>query len=123
MALNDLTPTQRQQVNEFLRDYRAAMADTVRGLRRQQLLVQAYTQTIADLWAQIGDADVIEDGSGLAGADLTMTKTDFADKFAWSVNLVAALYSDNGGAVATVWPDQETVDGYGVQLAGPANIG
>jgi hypothetical protein len=123
MALTDLTPTERQQVNEFLRDYRVAMADVVRGLRRQQLLVQAYTQTIAPLWDRIADADVVEDGSGLAGADLTMTKADFTDKFAWSVNLVAAVYSDNGGAVATVWPDQETVDGYGVQLAGPGNVG
>jgi len=122
MALTDLTPTQRQQVNEFLRDYRAAMADVVRGLRQQQLLVQAYTQTIAPLWATIADADVIEDGSGLAGADLTMTKADFTDKFAWSVNLVAAVYGDNGGASAVVWPDKETVDGYGVQLAGPTNI-
>lgn len=29
----------------------------------------------------------------------------------------------NGGAVATVWPDKETVDSYGVQLAGPTNLG
>lgn len=123
MAFQDLTATEQQQVREFLRDYRAAMADAVRGLRRQQLLVQAYTNTIASLWNQILDADVIEDGSGLAGADLTMTKLDFADKFAWSVNLVSAVYADAGGASATVWPDRETVNGYGVQLAGPTNIG
>ena len=74
MALTDLTPTQRQQVNEFIREYRPAVADVVRGLRRQQLLVQAYTQTIAPLWATIADADVIEDGGGLAGANHGLTK-------------------------------------------------
>lgn len=123
MAFSDLTPTQQQQVTEFTRDYRAAVADVVRGLRRQQLLAMAYTSHIADLWAQINNADVIPDSSGLAGADLTMTKADFTPKFAWTQNLLAGVYSDNGGAVATVWPDRETVDGYGVQLAGLSNIG
>ena len=123
MAYSDLTATEKQQVCEFLRDYRAAIADVVRGLRRQQLLVAAYTNTVAALWARIGDTDVIEDGSGLAGADLTMSKADFAAKFAWTINLVNAVYSDNGGAKTTVWPDKETVDGFGVQLAGPSNVG
>lgn len=122
MAFSDLTPMQQQQVIEFTRDYRAAVADVVRGLRSQQLLSMAYTSHIADLWTQINNNDVIPDISGLAGADLTMTKADFAPKFTWTHNLLAGVYSDSGGAVATVWPDQETVDSYGVQLAGPSNI-
>ncbi|MBK9219292.1 MAG: hypothetical protein IPL70_13260 [Uliginosibacterium sp.] len=123
MAWSDLTPTQKQQVQEFARDYRAAVADTVRGLRRQQLLSMAYTNTISPLWAQIGNTDVIPDDSGLAGADHNMTKAAFTPKFTWTTNLLSGVYSDNGGAVATVWPDKETVDSYGVQLAGPANVG
>ena len=81
MAFSDLTPTQQQQVAEFTRDYRAAVVDVVRGLRRQQLLAMAYTSHIADLWAQINNGDVIPDGSGLAGADLTMTAEEFTDVF------------------------------------------
>lgn len=123
MPWGDLTPTQQQQVKEFVRDYRAAVADVVRGLRRQQLLAMAYTSHIADLWGQIGNGEVIPDDSGLAGADLTMTKSDFTPKFAWTQNLLTGVYSDNGGAVSTVWPDRETVDAYGVQLAGPGNVG
>lgn len=123
MAWSDLTATEQQQVKEFVRDYRAAVADVVRGLRRQQLLAMAYTSSVADLWAQINNGEVILDDSGLAGADLTMTKADFTAKFAWTSNLLNGVYSDNGGAVATVWPDRETVDGYGVQLAGPENVG
>lgn len=123
MAWSDLTPTQQQQVKEFVRDYRAAVADTVRGLRRQQLLSMAYTNTISTLWAQIGNTDVIPDDSGLAGADHSMTKAAFTPKFTWTANPLSGVYSDNGGAVATVWPDKETVDSYGVQLAGPLNVG
>ena len=123
MAWSDLSTTEQQQVKEFLRDYRAAVADTVRGLRRQQLLAMAYASSINSLWLQIDNDDVIDDNSGLAGADLTMSKGDFTPKLAWTQALLAGMYSDDGGAVATAWPDRETVDGYGVQLAGPINIG
>lgn len=123
MAWNDLTSIQQQQVKEFVRDYRAAVADTVRGLRKQQLLSMAYTNSISALWSQIDNTDIIPDDSGLAGADHSMTKATFTPKFTWTTNLLSGVYSDNGGAVATAWPDRETVDSYGVQLAGPTNIG
>jgi len=123
MAYADLTPAEKQELGEFIRDYRAAMADTVRGLRRQQLLSQAYTNSVSAIWAKVTNTDVIPDDSGLAGADHSMTKAEFTPKFTWTSNLLAGVYSDAGGAVATVWPDKETVDGYGVQLAGPSNIG
>lgn len=123
MAYADLTVAERQQLSEFLRDYRAAMADVVRGLRRQSLLLMAYNSGVSTIWAKVGNTDVIPDDTGLAGANHSMTKADFTPKFVWTTNLLAGVYSDNGGAVATVWPDKETVDGYGVQLAGPTNIG
>ena len=106
MGFSDLTPTQQQQVTEFTRDYRAAVADVVRGLRRQQLLAMAYTSHIADLWAQINNADVIPDSSGLAGADLTMTKADFTPKFAWTQNLLLACTP----TTAALWRSQHTGD-------------
>ena len=123
MAWNDLSPNEQAQVKDFLRNYRAAVADVVRGLRTQELLAMAYTSHVSALWAQIGNDEVIPDDSGLAGADLTMTKADFTPKFTWTQNQLAGVFSDGGGAVATVWPDRETVESYGVQLAGPGNVG
>ena len=123
MAYADLTAAEKTQLSEFMRDYRAAMADVVRGLRVQNLLLAAYNNGVSVIWAKCGDTDLIPDDSGLAGANHSMTKADFTPKFLWTANLLAGVYSDNGGAVATVWPDKETVDSYGVQLAGPTNIG
>jgi len=122
MALADLSPTEQFQVFEFTRDARAAMADVVRGLRKQQLLAMAFADSVGDLWTQIGNSEEIPDGTGLAGADKTMTKAEFNVILAWTQDLINAVYSDNGGAVATVWDDRETVDAYGVQMAGPSNI-
>ena len=122
MAFSDLTANEQSQVRDFIRNYRAAVADTVRGLRNQQLLLQSYTDSVAALWAEIGDAELVDDGSGLAGADLSMTKAEFTPVFTWTVNLLAALYSVAGGAQATEWPTREQVDGFGVKLAGPTNI-
>ena len=123
MAWADLDAIEQQEVKEWLRDYRAAVARTVQGLRRQQLLESAYDSHVGDLFGQIAPNDLVQDDSGLAGADLAMTKAQLLPIFLWTQNLLAGVYSDAGGAVATVWPDQETVDAYGVQLAGPANVG
>jgi len=122
MAYADLTTVQKQQLGEFLHTYRASMADVVRGLRMQYLLKSAYDNGISAIWVQVNNGDLVPDSSGLAGANLSMTKADFTAKLAWTTNILAAIYSDNGGAVATVWPDKETVDSYGVQLAGPTNV-
>lgn len=122
MAWLDLEPNEQELVKDFIRTYRAAVAETARGLRGQQLLSAHYTNTIAALWAQIANGDVIPDGTGLAGADTTMTKAEFTAMFTWTSNLLAAVFSDNGGAVATVWPAKEVVEAYAVQLAGPTNV-
>lgn len=122
MAYADLTPTEKQELSEFLREYRAAMGAVVRGLRMQYLLNTSWQSSIAAIWAKCGNTDLIPDDSGLAGADHTMTKADFTAKLTFTANLLAGVYSDAGGAVATVWPDRETVDSYGVQLAGPTNV-
>lgn len=122
MAFSDLTPAQQEQVKAFLRDYRAAMADTVRGLRKQELLKQNFDLSINELWAQINNGDLIPDGTGLSGADTTMTKADFTPKLAWSNNLLAAVFDAAGGVSGVTWANRETVTGYGVQLAGPNNV-
>ena len=121
MAWADLTAAEQQMVKDFTRNYRAAVGSTVRGLRQQSLLAKAYTDFISDLFAQIGNDEVIPDNSGLAGANLEMTKADFSPVFQWTNQVLNAIY-DDGGAVATNWPDSGTVDGYGVELAGPTNI-
>lgn len=123
MAYTDLTPTEKAQLAEFLRDYRAAMADVVRGLRRQELLTMAYNSAIAPIWAKVASGDVIPDDSGLAGANHGLTKAQYTPMLTFSTNLLAGVFSDSGGAVATVWPDRETVESYAVQLAGPSNVG
>lgn len=122
MAWSNLTPEQQAMVTEFTRQYRAAMADTVRGLLTQHLLSQQFTLDISAIWANILNTDIIPDSTGLAGADLEMTKAEFNTIFGWTSNVLAAIFSDNGGAVATVWPDRDVVTGYGVQLAGPTNV-
>jgi len=122
MAWADLTPKQQELAKDFIRNYRAAFVETVRGLRKQQLLSVEYTQTISAIWAQIGNAEIIPDGTGLAGADTTMPKSSYTAKFNWTSDLLAAVFSDNGGAVNTAWPSKETVEGHAVQLAGPTNV-
>ena len=121
MAWTDLTAQQQQMITEFTRNYRAGVAATVRGLRAQDLLGQAYGEYIAPLFAQIGNDEIIPDNSGLAGANLEMTKADFVEVFLWTNNLLNALYSE-GGQTATNWPDRDQVDAWGVELAGPTNI-
>jgi hypothetical protein len=122
MAYADLTATEKQELSEFMRNYRAAIGDTVRGLHKQYLLNASWTNSISAIWAKCANGDTIPDDSGLAGADHSMTKADFAAVLTWSSNLLAALYALNGGAVATNWPARATVDGYGVQMAGPDNV-
>jgi hypothetical protein len=123
MAYTDLTALERQELDEFMRNYRAAIGDTVRGLRMQSLLNTSWTNSIAAIWAKCVNGDVIPDGAGLAGADHSMTKAEIQVILTWSANLLAALYAVNGGAVATVWPTRAAVDGYGVTMAGATNIG
>jgi len=122
MAFADLTADQQKMVRDFLRNYRAAVGSTVSGLRQQQLLKQSYLDSISDLWAQIGADEVIDDGSGLAGADLSMTKAEFDAVFQWTSAILNAVYSVDGGTSSRDWDTREDVDGYGVQLAGPTNV-
>jgi len=122
MAFEDLSSDEKTMVRTFLRNYRAAVGSTVSGLRQQQLLSQSYSDSISDLWAQIGADEVIDDGSGLAGADLAMTKSEFQTVFVWTNALLNAIYSVDGGTSAKDWDTREAVDGFGVQLAGPTNI-
>lgn len=117
----DLDENEQELVRQFIRDYRAAFAETVRGLNMQELLGVQYANTIAPLWAQINNGEIIPDGSGLAGADTTMTKSEFTPKFQWTGALLTAVFGD-GGAVATVWADRDTVIAYAVELAGPGNV-
>lgn len=121
MAWADLTVAEQNQVKEFTREYRAAFAETVRGLRKQQLLAQAYNLSISDLWVQISNGEVIPDDTGLAGADKSITKSQFNSFLLWSSALIDATF-DDGGVSAYNWTDEETVTGYAVQLAGPSNI-
>ena len=123
MAYTDLSAAEKLELAEFLRNYRAAVADTVRGLRVQSLLLASYTNSVSTIWTKVSDSDLVPDESGLAGADHTMTKSQFAAMLTWTANLLAGIYAVNGGAVATVWPTRVVVDSYAVQLAGPTNIG
>lgn len=121
MAWADLTPAQQNDVKEFFRDFRPAIADVVRGLRALELLTTIYTQNVSPVWPTILAADVIPDENGLANSG-TMTKTNWGPILTWASNVHTALYG-NGGVSAINWPNDATVDQYGVLSAGPNNIG
>lgn len=121
MAYADLTAAEKQELAEFMRNYRAAIGDTVHGLRLQFLLNTSWNNSISAIWAKCVNTDLIPDDSGLAGADHTMTKADITTILTWSSNLLAAIYGA-GGSKSTAWPTKEVVDGYGVQMAGPNNV-
>lgn len=121
MAYVDLTQAEKLELAEFMRNYRAAIGDTVRGLHTQYLLNTSWTNSIAAIWAKCANSDQIPDDSGLAGADHTMAKTDFTPILTWTSNLLSAIYGA-GGDSAVNWPTRATVDGYGVQMAGPENV-
>jgi len=123
MAYADLTALEKQELDEFMRDLRAAVGQTVSGLRTQSLLNTSWNTSISAIWAKCVNADVIPDGSGLAGADHSMTKSELQVILTWVSNLLAGVYSVSGGAVSTVWANRNTVDSYGVQMAGASNIG
>lgn len=120
MAWADLTPAQKEDVKQFFRDFRPAIADIVRGLRALELLTTIYNQNVSPVWATIAAGDVIEDENGLANSG-TMKKSDWGAILTWASNVHTALYG-NGGASGVNWPSDATVDQYGVLSAGPNNI-
>lgn len=120
MAYADLTQEQKNDVNEFFRDYRAAIGDIVRSIRMQDLLTDIYDQNVDPVWATIDTGDVIPDGNGLANSG-TMTKADWNTILQWSTGLLAAVYAA-GGDSAYAWPDSDSVDQMGALAAGPSNI-
>lgn len=121
MAWADLSAEDQEQVKAFCRDYRAAFAQTVNGLYQQVLLKQAYDTYIGALWTQIGANEIIPDGTGLAGADTTMTRAQFDTKLLWSTEIVKTLPIVAAASVY-VWPSRDTVIAHAVQLVGPSNV-
>lgn len=120
MAWTDLTPAQKEDVKQFFRDFRPAIADVVRGLRALELLTIVYNQNVGPVWTTILNTDVIEDENGLANSG-TMKKSDWGAILTWASNVHTALYG-TGGISAVVWPSDATVDQYGTLAAGPNNI-
>lgn len=120
MAFSDLTPQQQNDIKEFFRDFRPAVADIVRGLRALELLTVIYNQNVQPHWATINNADVIEDDNGLANSG-TMTKSGWNPILTWASNVHTALYGV-GGTSSINWASDATVDQYGTLAAGPNNI-
>lgn len=120
MAYTDLSAEQQQDLAEFFRDFRPAVADFVRACRTFRDLVTIYGQNVAPVWATVASDDIIPDGSGLANSG-TMTKADWNEIIAWANNVQTDLYGA-GGTSAVSWPDAETIDSYGILAAGPSNV-
>jgi hypothetical protein len=120
MAFSDLTPEQQEDIKEFFRDFRPAIADFVRACRTFESLVTIYNQNVLPVWSTVVNADVIDDDNGLADSG-TMTKADWTPIIAWADSVQSDLY-DAGGVSSVNWPDANTLDSYGVLAAGPTNI-
>ena len=75
MAFSDLTPEQQAVLAEHVRMVRAWAGEQARTNNHAQTLATNYWSQANAILALLDDADVITDGSGLAGAGV-LTKTD-----------------------------------------------
>lgn len=62
-----LTPEQQGILAEYTRQLRAAAGQLARLVNVFEALNYMYDAQVADLWALLDSAEVIQDGSGLAG--------------------------------------------------------
>ena len=77
MAFTDLTAEQRGIVAEYTRQQRAMVGAFARLLNQFEALDNMYDGQVVAAWASLGDADIIRDGSGLAGVS-ELTKAEVA---------------------------------------------
>jgi len=67
MSFSELTVEQKSIITEYVRQQRAVVGEFARLLNHMAALDNMYDGQVTAAWASLGDADIIVDGSGLAG--------------------------------------------------------
>ena len=88
MAFNDLTAEQRAVLSEYVRLLRAWTGEQARTNNHAAALNSGYAQVQGILGALQSDDEVL-DGSGLAGANHSLTKAMYTPMLTFSTNLLA----------------------------------
>lgn len=109
MAFSSLTPEQQAIVAEYTRQQRATVGEFARLLNHMAALDAMYDGQVTAAWASLVDADVIADGSGLAGVS-SLTKaqiTQIANAMqailtTYNTEALRQLYVRMAGMVNTV---------------------
>jgi hypothetical protein len=90
MAFNELTAEQQGIIAEYVRQQRAVVGEFARLLNHMAALDNMYDGQVTAAWASLGDADIIVDGSGLAGIS-QLTKAEVAS-IATAVQAILSTY-------------------------------
>lgn len=77
MPFSSLTPEQQAIVAEYTRQQRATVGEFARLLNHMAALDAMFDGQVATAWSSLVDADVIADGSGLAGVS-SLSKAEVA---------------------------------------------
>lgn len=85
-----LTAEQQGIVAEYTRQQRAMVGSFARLLNQFEALDNMYDGQVVTAWATLGDADIITDGSGLAGTSL-LSKAEVAS-IATAVQAILTTY-------------------------------
>ena len=89
-TFSDLTAEQQGIVAEYTRQQRAMVGAFARLLNQFEALDNMYDGQVTAAWASLGNADIIVDGSGLAGIS-QLTKAEVAS-IATAVQAILTAY-------------------------------
>ena len=89
-TFSELTAEQQGIVAEYTRQQRAMVGEFARLLNRFEALDNMYDGQVTAAWASLGNADIIVDGSGLAGIS-QLTKAEVAS-IATAVQAILSTY-------------------------------
>lgn len=90
MSFSELTVEQKSIITEYVRQQRAVVGEFARLLNHMAALDNMYDGQVTAAWASLGDADIIVDGSGLAGIS-QLTKAEVRS-IATAVQAILSTY-------------------------------
>lgn len=93
MAFLDLTAEQQSIIAEYVRQQRAVVGEFARLLNHMSALDNMYDGQVVAAWASLLGADIIADGSGLAGVS-ALSKTEVGNIAAAMQTILTAYNTD-----------------------------
>ena len=108
MAFSNLTVEQQSIIAEYVRQQRAVVGEFARLLNHMSALDNMYDGQVVAAWASLLGADIIADGSGLAGVS-ALSKTEVG-------NIAAAMQT-----ILTAY-NTEALRQLFVKMAGMTNV-